>query len=75
MTLPRAPRPNGRIGLTFSSVVRLVFVGAHVLRAVGMIVGGSLSCLLFLRAKGLLKKPLFLATEFSSMGLGSGSGD
>jgi hypothetical protein len=60
------------VGLTFSSVVLLV-EGAQVLRLVGVIVGGSLSCLLFLRAKGLLKKPLFF--DMSSIGLGSGIGD
>jgi hypothetical protein len=53
--------------------VALLDEGAQVLRLLGVIVGGSLSCLLFLRAKGLLKKPLFL--DMSSIGLGSGIGD
>jgi hypothetical protein len=57
----------------FSSVVLLVVVGAQVLRLLGVIDGGSLSCLLFLRPKGLLKKPLFF--DISSVGLGSGRGD
>jgi hypothetical protein len=59
------------VGLTFSSLVLLV-VGAQVLRLLGVMFGGSTSCLLFLRANGLLKKPLFFAIELSSMGLGSG---
>jgi hypothetical protein len=70
--LPRLPRPRGLVGLTFSSVVRLD-AGPQVLRLLGVIVIGSFSCLLFLRAKGLLKNPLFLVN--SSTGLGSGSGD
>jgi hypothetical protein len=74
MTLPRAPRPNGLVGLTFSSVV-LLDSGAQVLRLLGVIFGGSLSCLLFLRPNGLLKKPLFFCIELSSIGLGSGIGD
>jgi hypothetical protein len=45
------------------------------LRLLGAIVGGSTSCLLFLRANGLLKKPLFFCTEVSSIGLGSANGD
>lgn len=36
--------------------------------------GGSFSCRLFLRANGLLKKPLFFCTDVSSMGvIGLGS--
>jgi hypothetical protein len=72
MTLPRFPRPSGLVGLTFSSVA-LLELGAQVLRLVGVMAGGSLSCLLFLRPNGLLKKPLFF--DMSSMGLGSGIGD
>jgi hypothetical protein len=72
IVLSRLPRPNGLVGLTFSSVFRLD-AGPQVLRLLGVIVTGSFSCLLFLRAKGLLKKPLFLVN--SSTGLGSGSGD
>lgn len=45
------------------------------LRLLGVITGGSFSCLLLLLAKGLLKKPLFFATVFSSIGLGSGNDD
>lgn len=63
--------PSGRVGLTFSLVFRLD-VGAHVLRLVGVTDAGvSISGLLFLRPKGLLKKPRFFWKEFSSMGLGS----
>ena len=65
------------VGLVFSSVF-LRAGGAHVLRlrlAGVRAAGVSTSCLLFLRAKGLLKKPLFFATEPSSIGLGSGKGD
>ena len=65
------------VGLVFSSVF-LRAGGAHVLRlrlAGVRAAGVSTSCLLFLRAKGLLKKPLFFATEPSSIGLGSGNGD
>jgi hypothetical protein len=61
-------RPKGRVGLTFSSVVLLV-AGAQVLRALGVMVGGSLSCLLFLRPKGLLKNPRFFCIDVSSTGL------
>lgn len=43
------------------------------LRLLAVIAGGSLSCLLFLRPKGLLKNPRFF--DMSSMGLGSGIGD
>jgi hypothetical protein len=60
------------VGLIFSSVV-LLDAAPQVLRLLGVMVTGSLSCLLFLRAKGLLKKPLFFVK--SSTGLGSGSGD
>lgn len=70
--LPRRPRPSGFVGLMFSSVP-LREVGAQVLRLLGVMVGASLSCLLFLRPKGLLKKPLFF--DMSSIGLGSGIGD
>jgi hypothetical protein len=73
MTLPRVGRPRGLVGLMFSSVFLLVVVGAQVLRLLGVIEGDSLSCLLFLRANGLLKNPLFF--DISSIGLGSGIGD
>jgi hypothetical protein len=73
MTLPRTGLPRGRVGLIFSSVVLLVADGAQVLRLVGVMVGTSLSLRLFLRAKGLLKNPLFF--DKSSTGLGSGIGD
>ena len=63
--------PSGRVGLTFSLVFRLA-AGAHVLRLVGaMDAGVSISGLLFLRPKGLLKKPRFFWKELSSMGPGS----
>jgi hypothetical protein len=43
------------------------------LRLVGITDAGvSISGLLFLRPKGLLKKPRFFWKEFSSIGLGSG---
>lgn len=61
-------------GLAFSSIF-LREEAVHVLRALGVRAGGSTSCLLFLLANGLLKKPLFFCTEPSSIGLGSGSGD
>jgi hypothetical protein len=65
------------VGMTFSSVF-LREGGAHVLRlrlAGVRAAGGSTSCLLFLRANGLLKKLLFFANESSSGGLGSAIGD
>ena len=46
------------------------------LRLVGVIDAGvSISGLLFLRPKGLLKKPRFFWKEFSSTGLGSVNDD
>jgi len=61
-------------GLTFSCVFRREG-GVHVFRLLVARGGGSISCLLFLRAKGLLKKPRFFATEPSSGGVGSAGGD
>ena len=50
--------------------------GAHVLRLLGgATLGGSISCLLFLLANGLLKKARFFCTEVSSIGLGSANGE
>jgi len=60
------------VGLVFSSVC--LRVGPQVLRLVGVRTGGFSSCLLFLRANGLLKNALFFATDVSSMGvIGLGS--
>lgn len=71
----RVPRPSGRVGLTFSLVFCLE-AGAHVLRLDGVTDAGiSTSGLLFLRPKGLLKKPRFFWKELSSIGLGSWNDD
>lgn len=68
-----------RVGLITKLFVRLLFSsvfrregGVHVFRVLGARAGGSISCLLFLLANGLLKNPLFFCTEPSSIGLGSG---
>jgi hypothetical protein len=62
------------VGLVLSSVF-LREGGVHVFRVLGARAGGSISCLLFLLAKGLLKKFLLFCTEFSSIGLGSANDD
>lgn len=65
---------KGLIGL-IGSCVFLRKGAVHVFLLLVTRAGGSISCLLFLLANGLLKKPLFFCTAPSSIGLGSANDD